>query len=176
MLTYAAIASLDGYVNDSSGGFGWAAPDDEVHAFVNDLERHVGTYLYGRRMYEVMRYWDGPPSDSDPVSLDYAGVWQATDKVVYSRTLREVTTPRTQLLSELDLEQVRALAAAGSVTVGGATLAGQLLLAGVVDEVHLLLHPVTVGGGTPALPGGAELELVEQRRFDSGVVHLRYRA
>src|SRR4051812_4874159 len=147
-------------------------PDDEEHAFVNDLERGVGTYLYGRRMYEVMSYWADPPADSDPVSLDYAQVWQAADKVVYSATLPEVTTPRTRLERTLDVDAVRAIP--GVVSVGGPTLAAPLLRAGVVDEVALLLHPVTVGGGTPALPAGLRLDLLEQRRFDSGVVYVRY--
>jgi dihydrofolate reductase len=174
MLSFGAIASLDGYTVDSSGSFAFARPDEEVHAFVNDLERDVSTYLYGRRMYEVMQYWADPPADSGPVELDYAQVWQAADKVVYSRTLSEVSTPRTRLAQELDVEEVRATAAAGNVSVGGPTLAAQLLTAGVVDEVYLLLHPVTVGGGTPALPGGISLRLLEERRFDSGVAYLRY--
>lgn len=178
MLVYTAITSLDGYVNDSSGGFGWAAPDEQVHAFVNDLERGLATHLYGRRMYEVMTYWADPPPESGPVELDYAQVWQAADKVVVSTTLPEVSTPRTRLVRELDLEEVRAVATAGDVSVGGATLAGHLLRAGVVDEVRLLLNPVSVGGGTPALPRDhrVDLRLLEQRSFDSGVVYLRYRA
>jgi len=180
-LVYGAIASLDGYVNDASGGFDWAAPDEEVHQFVNDLERPVGTYLYGRRMYDVMRYWataDAEPGQP-PVGLDYAAIWQAADKVVYSRTLAEPTTPRTRVEPDFDPEQVRRLVAAADhdVSIGGATLAGAALAAGLVDELHLFLNPVLVGGGTRALPDGVrlDLELLAEHRFGNGVVHLHHR-
>lgn len=174
-LIYSAICSLDGYTVDAGGSFDWAAPDVEVHAFVNDLERDVGTYLYGSRMYEVMRFWQ-TVSDNAPVMVDYASVWQAADKVVYSATLAEVSTPRTRLERSFDPDAVSALVAnaARDVSVGGATLAATALRAGLVDECHLFLHPVTVGGGTAALPAGVRLELLDQRRFDSGVVHLHY--
>ncbi len=180
-LVYGAIASLDGYVNDASGGFDWAAPDEEVHQFVNDLERPVGTYLYGRRMYDVMRYWataDAEPGQP-PVGLDYAAIWQAADKVVYSRTLAEPTTPRTRVEPDFDPEQVRRLVAAADhdVSIGGATLAGAALAAGLVDELHLFLNPVVVGAGTRALPDRVrlDLELLAEHRFGNGVVHLHHR-
>ncbi len=180
-LVYAAIASLDGYTNDASGGFDWAAPDEEVHQFVNDLERSVGTYLYGRRMYDVMRYWQTADSQPDlsSVEQDYTAVWQAADKVVYSRTLAEATTPRTRVEPVFDPEQVRRLVGAADhdVSIGGATLAGEALAAGLVDEVHLFLNPVVVGGGTRALPDGVrlDLELLAEHRFEGGVVHLQHR-
>jgi dihydrofolate reductase len=180
-LVYGAIASLDGYVNDASGGFDWAAPDEEVHQFVNDLERPVGTYLYGRRMYEVMRYWE--TADSEPgqssVEQDYTAVWQAADKVVFSRTLAAPTAPRTRVERDFDPEQVRRLVAAADhdVSIGGATLAGEALAAGLVDELHLFLNPVVVGGGTRALPDGVrlDLKLLAEHRFANGVVHLQHR-
>jgi dihydrofolate reductase len=177
-LVYSAIASLDGYVNDESGGFGWAAPDEEVHAFVNDLERPVGTYLYGRRMYEVMRYWEtAPEPGANPVVADYARIWQAADKVVYSTTLATADTARTRVERAFDPDAVRALKARHDVSVGGPHLAAQALRAGLVDECHLFLSPVVVGGGTRALPDGvrARLHLLDERRFGNGVVHLHYR-
>jgi dihydrofolate reductase len=177
-LVYTAITSLDGYVNDESGGFQWAAPDEEVHQFVNDLERSVSTYLLGRRMYEVMSYWDAPPEDSDPIELDYAAVWQAAEKVVYSATLPAVTTRRTRLERSFEPAAVGDLvdAAEGEVGVGGATLAAEALRAGLVAEVRLLLNPVVVGGGTRALPDFVRLDLalLDERRFGNGVVYLRY--
>jgi dihydrofolate reductase len=180
-LVYSALASLDGYVNDASGDFDWAAPDEEVHRFVNDLERPVGTYLYGRRMYDSMTYWataDAEPGLS-PVAQEYTAIWQAADKVVYSRTLDGPTTPRTRLERDFDPAAVRRLVAAADqdLSVGGATLAGVALAAGLVDEVHLLLSPVVVGGGTRALPDGVrlDLELLAERRFGNGVVHLQHR-
>jgi dihydrofolate reductase len=180
-LVYSAIASLDGYVEDRDGSFAWAAPDEELHAYVNEEERAVGTYLYGRRMYETMRYWEGRgdgPGDS-PVSADFAAIWRAADKVVYSRTLESATTARTRIEREFDPEAVRELkrSAERDLGIGGAELAGVALAAGLVDEVSLYLHPVAVGGGKPALPVAArlDLELIDQRRFASGVVQLRYR-
>jgi dihydrofolate reductase len=177
-LIYSAIASLDGYVVDAGGNFDWAAPDAEVHAFVNDLERPVGTYLYGRRMYETMAVWE-TMDDPAPEMRDYGELWRAADKVVYSRTLESVSTPRTRLERELAPDAVRALVAdaARDVSVGGPTLAGAALAAGLVDEIQLFLNPIAVGGGTPALPHGLRvgLELLDHRRFAGGVVYLSYR-
>jgi len=179
-LIYTGIASLDGYVVDADGTFDWAAPDDEVHAFVNDLERPVGTYLYGRRMYEVMRYWDTAHTvDGQPaVGLDYASVWQAADKVVYSSTLDAVSTDRTRLERRFDPEDVRRMKSAADrdLSVSGPTLAAHALRAGLVDECRLFLNPVAVGGGTPFFPAGARVDLAlrEERRFGNGVVYLRY--
>ena len=180
-LIYSAITSLDGYVADEDGNFDWAEPDEEVHAFVNELERPIGTYLYGRRLYEVMAGWDTAHAlpDRRPVSRDFAEIWQAADKVVYSRRLEAVATARTRLERDFDPDAVRELKAkaAHDLTVGGPGLAAQALAAGLVDELHLFVTPVVVGGGTKALPGGLrlELELLDERRFRSGVVHLHYR-
>src|SRR5690348_17039685 len=179
-LIYSAIASLDGYVADEDGRFDWSAPDEEVHAFVNDAERPIGTYLYGRRMYDVMAVWETMPDgpDEPPVIHDYAAIWRAADKVVYSRTLDAPRTPRTRIEREFDPSAVRALkdAAAADLSIGGSELAGHALRAGLVDEVGLFLSPVVVGGGTPALPAGLRLglELIDERRFANGVVHVRY--
>ena len=176
-LIYSAIASLDGYVADEQGNFDWAAPDEQVHAFVNDLERPVGTYLYGRRMYEVMVAWE-TIDDPAPVMRDYAEVWRGADKVVYSRTLETVSSGRTRLERDFEPEAIRQLkqSTEGAMSVGGPTLAGEALKAGLVDECHLFLTPVVVGAGTRALPEGISLglELLDERRFDSGVVYLRY--
>ena len=177
-LIYSAIASLDGYVNDVDGGFAWAAPGHELHRFINDLERPIGTYLYGRRMYETMAVWE-TMEDDEPVMRDYAQLGRAADKVVYSTTLGEVTTSRTRLERTFDPDAVRALkaGAARDISVGGPGLAGEALRAGLVDACHLFLLPIVVGGGTPALPAGVrlDLELVGERRFAGGAVHLRYR-
>jgi dihydrofolate reductase len=178
-LIYSAIASLDGYTADADGNFDWAAPGEEVHAFVNDLERPVGTYLYGRRMYEMMVPWE-TMADERPVMRDFAEIWRAADKIVYSRTLDSASSARTHIEREFDPEAVRTLKASAErdLTVGGAELAGAALRAGVVDEVQLFLNPVVVGGGKRALPDGVRLglELLDERRFGSGVVYLRYRA
>ena len=177
-LVYSAITSLDGYVADERGTFDWAAPDEEVHAFVNDRERGIGTYLYGRRMYEVMRAWETMDvEDEPPVMRDFAGLWRAADKVVYSTTLPAVTTERTRLERAFDADAVRQLKGGGDVGIGGPHLAAQALRSGLVDECHLYLNPVVVGGGTRALPDGVllQLELQEERRFGNGVVHLGYR-
>jgi dihydrofolate reductase len=178
-LVYAAITSLDGYTNDASGRFDWSAPDEEVHSFVNELERPLGTYLYGRRMYDVMQYWATEDADGDPVGREYAAIWRAADKVVYSRTLTEPVTPRTRLEHDFVPDEVRLLVteADHDVSIGGATLGGVALAAGLVDEVHLFLNPVLVGGGTRALPDGVriDLELVAEHRFRGGVVHLHHR-
>jgi dihydrofolate reductase len=181
-LIYTAITSLDGYVADKTGNFDWAAPDEEVHSFVNDLERGAGTHLYGRRMYEVMVFWETAHTlaDQTPVFKDYADIWQAADKIVYSRTLERVTSARTRIEREFDPEAVRQLKAQAKrdITVGGPHLAAQAIKAGLVDEYHLFVTPILVGGGNPALPDDARvaLELVDERRFDGGVVHLHYRA
>jgi dihydrofolate reductase len=179
-LIYAAIASLDGYVADTEGRFDWAEPDEEVHAFVNDLERSVGTHLLGRRMYGVMTVWETLDLAGQPAEMrDFAELWRAADKVVYSRTLPSVTTARTRIEREFDVDAVRRMkdAATSDLSVGGAELAGQALAAGLVDEVHLFLNPVIVGGGTAALPAGVRLglALLDERRFGNGVVHLHYR-
>ena len=178
-LIYTAIASLDGFVEDAGGNFDWAAPDEEVHAFVNDLERPVGTYLYGRRMYETMAVWDTMPLDDEPeVIRDFAELWRAADKVVYSRTLADVATGRTRLERELDVDAVRELKrdSARDIGIGGPELAGQALAAGVIDEIQLFLTPVLVGVGKHSLPTTAELhlELRDERRFRNGTVFLRY--
>jgi dihydrofolate reductase len=185
-LSYTAITSLDGFIEDADGRFDWAVPDTEVHAYVNDLERSVGTYLFGRRMYETMAVWQtiglGRPAEGEaasPEELDFAEVWRAADKVVYSRTLAEVWTPRTRLERELDPDAVRRLKAATDheLSISGPDLAGHAFAAGLVDEVHLFVHPIIVGGGKPGLPRGAraELALIDERRFDSGVVHVHHR-
>jgi dihydrofolate reductase len=176
-LIYAALCSLDGYVADEQGDFGWAAPDEEVHAAVNDIERAVGTQLYGRRMYDVLAVWETIESD-DPVIRDFAELWRAADKIVYSRTLEAPRTPRTRVEREFDPEAVRALkeSAQGDISIGGPEIAGQAIAAGLVDELHLFVSPVLVGAGNPALPAGAraQLELRGERRFDNGVVQLHY--
>ncbi|MEP9362700.1 dihydrofolate reductase family protein [Nocardioides sp. CN2-186] len=179
-LIYSAIASLDGYTVDSDGRFDWCAPDEEVHAAVNEQERSVGTYLYGRRMYDVMQVWQTwDTSDEPAVVQDFAELWRAADKVVYSRTLTEPATPRTRIERELDPGAVRRLAdeADRDVSIAGPTVAAAVIRAGIVDEVHLYLAPVVVGGGTRALPDGArlDLELGDVRRFESGFVRLSYR-
>jgi dihydrofolate reductase len=193
-LIYSATASLDGYINDARGGFDFTAPDAEVHAFVNDREREVGTYLLGRRVYDVMTYWDTAPVDAPPaesgdaggeaeaaeaaIMADYARIWQQIDKVVYSRSLETVTADRTRLERHFDPDAVRALkdAAHRDLSVGGAELAGQALAAGLVDLVRVYIAPVVVGGGTRLLPDGLqlELELVDQHRFTNGTVYLLY--
>jgi dihydrofolate reductase len=180
-LIYFAIASADGYVEDAAGTFDWAAPDEELHSFVNALERPVGTYLYGRRMYETMRYWEtahtlpGQPA----VGLDFAGIWQAAEKIVFSRTLASAATARTRIERDFDPGLVRHLksVAERDLTVGGADLGGQAIRAGLVDELQLFLVPAIVGGGKRALPGDAraDLELLDTRRFAGGAVYLRYR-
>jgi dihydrofolate reductase len=177
-LIYSAIASLDGYVVDAQGSFAWAAPDEEVHAFVNDLERPIGTYLYGRRMYDVMVAWE-TIDDPAPCMRDFAEIWRAADKIVYSGTLERVQGARTRIEREFDPEAIRRLKASAErdIGVGGPTLAAQAFGAGLVDECHLFLTPILVGGGTRALPDGVrlELELLDERRFAGGVVYLHYR-
>ena len=176
-LVYTAIASLDGYVADEDGNFDWAAPDEEVHAFVNDLEREIATYLCGRRLYEVMVVWETWQAD-DPVTRDYAEIWRSADKVVYSRTLDAPSTERTRIERDFDPEAVRRMKASAErdISVGGSELAAQAIRAGLVDECHLFLSPVIVGGGKKALPDHVrvKLELLDERRFGNGVVHLHY--
>jgi dihydrofolate reductase len=180
-LIYSAITSLDGYVADEDGNFDWAAPDEEVHSFVNDLERPVGTYLYGRRMYEVMVYWEAADTVGDqPAAIqDFAEIWQAADKIVYSKTLEEVSSARTRIERDFNIEAIRQLKASAErdLTVGGPDLAAQAIKAGLVDEYQLFLSPIMVGGGKQALPDDVrvELELLEERRFGNGTVYLRYR-
>jgi dihydrofolate reductase len=181
-LIYSAITSLDGYVADENGNFDWAAPDEEVHRFVNDLERSIGTYLYGRRIYETMVYWETAHTlpDPPPFIQDFAGIWQAADKIVYSKTLDTPSSARTRIERDFDPEAVRQMKAAAErdITVGGPDLAGQAIKAGLVDEYHLFLTPIIVGGGKQSLPDNVrlELELLDERRFGNGVVHLHYRA
>ena len=180
-LIYSAIASLDEYVADERGKFDWAAPSEEVHAFVNDLERPIGTYLYGRRMYEVMRYWETAPTTGSGTRemLDYANIWKAAEKVVYSKSLESVTTAKTRLERRFDAAAVRRMKAEASrdLSVGGPHLAAEALDAGLVNEIHLFLTPIIVGGGNRALPDGVRmgLELLDHRRFENGVMHLHYR-
>jgi dihydrofolate reductase len=180
-LLYSAIASLDGFVADERGNFDWAAPDEEVHRFVNDREREVGTHLYGRRMYEVMKFWETADAQSDEpeVFLDYARIWKAADKIVYSASLDRVTTARTRLEKRFDADAVRRLKAQAraDLSVGGPHLAAEALRAGLVDELQLYLVPHVIGRGNAALPEDVRLrlELVDQRRFASGVVYLAYR-
>jgi dihydrofolate reductase len=179
-LVYSALASLDGYVEDSTGNFEWAAPDEEVHAFVNDLERPIGTYLYGRRMYETMAVWEtvGTSGDEATVTRDFAELWRAAEKIVFSRTLRTPSSARTRIEREFDPAAIRQLkrSSARDLTVGGAELAGEAMAAGLVDECHLFLNPIVVGGGKRALPDDVrvQLELLGERRFRGGVVHLHY--
>ena len=180
-LIYSAITSLDGYVADEDGNFDWAEPDEEVHSFVNDLERPVGTYLYGRRMYEVMGYWETAHTvaHQPPFVQDFAEIWQAADKIVYSKTLETVSSARTRIERDFDPEAVRQMKAQAGrdITVGGPELAAQAIKAGLVDDYHLFLAPIVVGGGNQSLPNNVrlELELLDERRFGNGVVHLHYR-
>jgi dihydrofolate reductase len=176
-LIYSALASLDGYIEDEHGKFDWAAPDEEVHRFVNDLERPVGTYLYGRRMYETMVVWETMDFD-EPATRDFAELWRAADKVVYSRTLETVSSARTRLEREFDGDAVRQLKASSEhdLSVGGSELAAEAIRAGLVDELSLFLVPVVVGGGKRAIPEGVRtnLELLDERRFGNGTVYLSY--
>jgi dihydrofolate reductase len=179
-LIYSALTSLDGYIEDRAGKFDWAEPDAEVHVFVNDLERPVGTRLLGRRMYEVMVSWETLGLEGEPPYIrDFAEIWRASDKIVYSKTLETVSSTRTRIERDFEPETVRELKAAAErdLSVGGPELAAHAFRAGLVDEVHLFLAPIAVGGGKRALPDDVriELELLDERRFASGVVHVRYR-
>jgi dihydrofolate reductase len=180
-LIYSAITSLDGYVADAQGKFEWGAPDEEVHRFVNDRVRPAGTHLYGRRMYEVLAYWEtvDPRGDQPAFMREFAEIWQAADKIVYSRTLERVTTARTRIERSFEPETVEALKAASErdLTVGGPELARQALAVGLVDELQLIVAPAVVGGGIRWLSEGLrlELELVDEGCFSNGMTHLRYR-
>jgi len=179
-LHYASITSLDGYVADRDGSFEWSVPDEEVHRFVNDLQRQIGTHLYGRRLYEVMLAWETLPTEDAPaVMADFAAIWRAADKIVYSSTLQTPSSARTRIEHRFDPSTVRELKAATArdLLVGGPQLAAEALRAGLVDEIQQLVSPVVVGGGTRFLPEDLtlQLELVGERRFGNGVVHLAYR-
>ena len=180
-LIYIANVSVDGYIEDSHGNFDWTAPDDEIFAFITDLVRSAGTYLYGRRMYETMAVWETDPTLAAQSELmgDFAQMWQAANKVVYSTTLREASTAKTQLERNFDPDAVRDLkaAAANDLTVGGPNLAAHAFRAGLVDECHLLIHPVFLGAGKASLPRDtrADLELLAERRFGNGIVYVGYR-
>jgi dihydrofolate reductase len=179
-LIYSAITSLDGYVADADGSFNWSAPDEEVHRFINDLERPVDMYLYGRRMYEVLSAWETMETAGEPpVIQEYAQIWRAAAKIVYSKTLGTTSSARTRIERDFDPDAVRELKASvkGDISVGGPTLAAQAIKAELVDELHLFVSPVVVGGGNPSLPDDVrlELELLNEHRFGNGVVHLHYR-
>ena len=180
-LIHSAISSLDGYIADEDGNFDWAVPDEEVHAFINDLDRPLGTYLYGRRMYEMMAGWetDHTLADQSPLMRDFAELWQSADKIVYSRTLEAVSTARTRIERNFDPEAIRQMkvSAGRDMVVGGADLAAQAFRAGLVDECHLFVAPIVVGGGKQSLPNDVrvKLELLGERRFEGGMVYLRYR-
>jgi dihydrofolate reductase len=180
-LIYSAITSLDGYVEDTTGNFDWAAPDDDVFAFLNDLERPVGTYLYGRRMYETLVYWETAEvlRDESPVAWEWMQLWRAADKLVYSRSLETASSARTRIERSFDPGAVRAMkdSAERDITVGGPDLAAQAFRSGLVDRCQLFLTPVLVGGGKPALPENVrlDLDLVNEHRFENGVVFLDYR-
>ena len=178
-LIYTAITSLDGYVADEDGNFDWSEPDEDVHRFVNDLERPIGTYLLGRRLYDVMVAWE-TLDDEQPIIKDYAEIWRAADKVVFSRSLGSVSSERTRIERTFEPDVVRRMKAETErdIGVGGPDLAGQALRAGLIDEIRLFLSPIVVGGGTRALPDGVrlDLELLDERRFDNGVVYVRYGA
>jgi dihydrofolate reductase len=180
-LIYMAITSLDGYIEDEDGNFDWAAPDEEVHSFVNHLERPIGTYLYGRRMYETMVTWETWDifADEQRVTRDWAQIWRAADKIVYSKTLEAVSSARTQIERDFDPEAIRKMKvqATHDLTVAGPELAAQAIKARLVDELQLFLTPIVVGGGKPSLPNNVrlQLDLLDQHRFAGGVIYLHYR-
>jgi dihydrofolate reductase len=181
-LIYDAFTSLDGYVADEAGIFAWAELSDDVHAFINSRERQIGTYLFGRKMYETMAVWETPDllPHLTPAALEYAPIWRAAEKIVYSTTLQTVSSAKTRLERRFEADVVRELKAGATrdIAVGGPTLAAYAIRAGLVDEYHLLIAPIIAGGGTPYLPGkvSVKLELLDERRFDNGIVHVRYRA
>lgn len=180
-LIYSAISSLDGYIEDRDGNFDWAMPDEEVHGFINDLERTAGTYLYGRRMYEMMTVWETDPdlAADSPLTQDFAQIWQAADKIVYSRTLASASTRKTQIERNFNPEAIKQLkkTVQEDILIGGPELAAHAFRSGLIDECHLFLTPIIVGDGKPSLPDKVrlELELLEERRFGNGVIFLRYR-
>jgi dihydrofolate reductase len=180
-LIYATQASLDGYIADEHGNFDWATPDSDVHAFINDLERPIGTYLYGRRLYEMMVFWEtfGAQPDQPPAVRDYAQLWQAADKIVYSTTLETASSARTRIARTFDPSAVRAMkdAADRDLSIGGPALAANALRAGLVDDVRVFVYPLIVGGGNRFLPDRlrVNLQLLDERTFDSGVAYLQYR-
>jgi dihydrofolate reductase len=179
-LIYAANTSLDGFLEDESGAFDWSVPDEAVHAFWNEHERRIGTSLYGRRMYETMCVWESDHwlTNEPPVVREYAGIWRDADKIVYSTSLTDVSTARTRIERQFEPEAVRRLkeTSDSDLSIGGAGIAAEAFQHGLIDECVLLLYPVLVGGGKPALPRGVrlDLELRDHRRFDSGVVYVRY--
>jgi dihydrofolate reductase len=180
-LIYSTIASLDGYIEDKDGRFDWAMPDEEVHGFINDLERTAGTYLYGRRMYEIMMAWETDPdlAADSPLTQDFAQVWQAADKIVYSTTLASASTRKTTIERTFDPEAIRQLKqnVREDIVIGGPQLAAHAFRCGLIDECHLFLTPILLGGGKPALPDDVrlDLELLAERRFGNGMVYLHYR-
>jgi dihydrofolate reductase len=180
-LIYSAISSLDGYIEDMDGNFDWAAPNEEAHGFINNLERTAGTHLYGRRMYETLRVWETDPNlaADSPLTRDFAEIWQAADKIVYSKTLEKVSTSKTELKRNFDPHAIQQLkqAVEHDILIGGPELAAHAFQSGLIDECHLFLAPIIVGGGKPSLPANVRLafELLEERRFGNGMVYLRYR-
>lgn len=178
-LIYSVIASLDGYIEDERGAFDWAEPDEEVHTFINDTERPVGTYLYGRRMYEAMTYWETMADAEPPYTADFARIWRAAEKIVYSKTLETAVSAHTRIERAFDPAAIQSMKAQADrdLTVGGPDLAGQALQAGLVDELRLFVMPIIVGGGKPSLPDHLKLklELLDERRFGGGGAYLRYR-
>jgi dihydrofolate reductase len=181
-LIYSAISSLDGYIEDKDGNFDWAMPGEEVHTFINNLERTVGTYLLGRRMYEIMMVWETDPNlaADSPLMQDFAQAWQAADKIVYSKTLASTSTRKTKIERNFDPEAIKQLkkTAQHDISIGGPELAAHAFQSGLIDECHLFLTPIIVGGGKPSLPDNVllELELLAERRFSNGTVYLHYQA
>jgi dihydrofolate reductase len=180
-LIYTTLASVDGYIADKDGNFEWAAPQEDVHAFVNELERPIGTYLYGRRLYETMKVWDDPEAFANEprVVQDYGAIWRSAEKIVYSSSLASASSARTRIERVFDADAVRGLKedASSDVSIGGPTLAAHAIRARLVDEFHFFLNPIVIGGGTRALPDDVRvpLELLDEHRFGAGVVHLHYR-
>ena len=176
-LIYITNTSLDGYVEDETGAFDWINPD-QVHAFITELLQPIGTYLYGRRLYETMAYWDAPVEGYPPEHRDFARTWQKAEKIVFSRTLTAPATRKTRVERDFNLDAIRKLKRQSEhdINIGGAELAGRALDADLVDECHVFMNPVIVGGGKPAFRAlRRSLELLETRRFSTGVVHMRYR-